>query len=175
MGLDVDRVPVTGTWVRHLPAGGDPLYRPAEPGDFRWQRGAVVEGLYLAADEATVWAEWYRWLAEARRSPRSALPRDLWRFQVRLEQVADLTGTEALARVGLAAPMPTREQWPAHQAVGERLFADGWQGVLYASAARPPGRALCVFRTACEIAGVTPLAPPVRHDDPPLVPTGLRT
>jgi hypothetical protein len=175
MRLDVDRVPVTGTWLRHLPAGGDPLYRPAEPGDFRWQRGAVVEGLYLAADEETVWAEWYRWLAEARRSPRTALPRDLWRFGVRLDAVADLTSVEALARAGLPAPTPTRDQWAAYQDVGERLFAAGYQGVLYASAARPAGRALCVFRTEREIGGVRPLPPPMRHDDPPFVPSGLRT
>jgi transcriptional regulator with XRE-family HTH domain len=44
--LDADYVPV---W----------LYRSPTPADGRWQRGANIEGIYLAAEEATVWAEWY--------------------------------------------------------------------------------------------------------------------
>jgi len=51
------RMPVTGTWLRHIPAGSDPLYRPPTPADGRWQRGARIEGIYLAAEEATVWAD----------------------------------------------------------------------------------------------------------------------
>jgi hypothetical protein len=72
--LSVTRVPVTGTWLRHLPAGSDPLYRPPTPADGRWQRGTSVEGIYLAAEEATVWAEWYRWLAELEIEPLHGLP-----------------------------------------------------------------------------------------------------
>lgn len=109
MALDVDGVPITGTWWRHLPAGGDPLYRPDECGSFRWQRGEVVDGFYLALDEATVWGEWYRWLAEASRLPSGELPRDLWRFAVDLAHVADLSHRDALVRVGLPAIAPEGE------------------------------------------------------------------
>jgi hypothetical protein len=52
-------MPVTGTWLRHIPPGSDPLHRPPTPADGRWQRGETVEGIYLAAEEATVWAEWW--------------------------------------------------------------------------------------------------------------------
>lgn len=82
------RIPVTGTWLRHIPAGGDPLYRPPTPADGRWQRGANIEGIYLAAEEATVWAEWYRWLAELEIEPLHGLPRELWRYRANFSSVA---------------------------------------------------------------------------------------
>ena len=56
---------VTGFWLRHQPAGGLPLARRDPPPDSRWQRGAIVDALYLADIEDTVWAEWYRHLAES--------------------------------------------------------------------------------------------------------------
>ncbi len=99
----------------------DPLYRPPTPADGRWQRGTVIEGLYLAAEEATVWAEWYRWLAEHEIEPLHSLPRELWRYRISLRNVADLTGNGALAELGLPDAIPGREQWPAFQRVGERL------------------------------------------------------
>lgn len=41
-----------------------PLPEREPPPDNRWQRGGVVDALYLADDEDTVWAEWHRHLAE---------------------------------------------------------------------------------------------------------------
>ena len=73
--------------------------RPAPDG--RWQRGEQVPGLYLAQDQDTVWAEWYRALAELGERPDSRLPRDLWRFRVALEQVADLAAPASLRQLGL--------------------------------------------------------------------------
>ena len=96
-------MPVTGTWLRHIPAGSDPLHRPPTPADGRWQRGETVEGIYLAAEEATVWAEWYRWLAELEIEPLRGLPRELWRYRASLASVADLTSTETLAALGVVA------------------------------------------------------------------------
>jgi hypothetical protein len=43
----------------------------------RWQHGDVVEGWYFADTPETVWAEWYRWLAEAGLPPMQTLPREL--------------------------------------------------------------------------------------------------
>lgn len=137
-------VPVTGTWLRHLPAGGDPLFRPLTPADGRWQRGARIEGIYLAKEIATVWAEWYRWLAEFEIEPLRGLPRDVWRYRARLK-AADLSSDDALAAVGLPAPEPTRDQWPEFQDVGEQLHRAGYDGVLYRSASRPEGQSE-VFR-----------------------------
>jgi hypothetical protein len=50
-----------------------------------------------------------------------------------------------VARIGVHAP-PSRADWTASQAVGERR-SDERYAVLFA-AARPAGRALCVFRPA---------------------------
>ncbi len=53
MAIDVEARAVAGVWVRQVPAGGDPPYRPALPGDGRWQRGGVVDGFYLADSPET--------------------------------------------------------------------------------------------------------------------------
>lgn len=180
----VEPTSVRGVFFRHVPAGGTPLFRPERPADGRWQRGEVVEGFYLAGDERTAWAEWYRSLAELGVPPMRQMPRDLWRFAVDAERIADLSGAGRLSAVGLPPPAPTREQWERYQAVGEALASDGWAGVLYPSAARASeagfageagGAALCLFRRAAGIAGVEPLDPPERHDEPPAPPVGLRT
>ena len=174
MPLDVDPTPIRGAWFRHVPAGGEPLFRPQRPADGRWQRGDIVEGFYLADHEETAWAEWYRALAEFAIPPMRQLPRDLWRFNVAIASVADLSSLERLERVDLPPPVPNRMQWDSFQAVGERLFADGWAGILYPPAARPESLALCLFRTADELHGVRPRRHPSRHDEPPAPPTGLR-
>jgi hypothetical protein len=46
----------------------------------------VIEALYFADSEETVWAEWYRYLAEAALPPRRGLPRDLWRWEISLRR-----------------------------------------------------------------------------------------
>lgn len=173
--MDVDPVALAGVWFRQIPAGGDPLYQPPDPADNRWQRGSVVDALYLADSEETAWAEWYRALAEAALPPRQALPRAMWRWEVSLPRVADLRQRAQRERVGLPPIQPTRRQWPVFQVVGEALHSEGWTALVSASAARPDGQTLCVFRPQREIAGVTPRRPPTVVDDPPLVPTGLRT
>jgi hypothetical protein len=49
---------------------------PGHPApDGRWQRGEQLAGLYLAQDPDTVWAEWYRALAELGEPPDLRLPR----------------------------------------------------------------------------------------------------
>lgn len=165
-------------FYRHVPSGGKPLSRPEQPADGRWQRGEVVEGFYLAGSPETAWAEWYRALAELAVPPMRQMPRDLWRFEVAAEGVADLSDTGRLSAVGLPPPEPARDQWRAYQAVGESLAAEGWAGIIYPSAARTGeagDTALCLFRRAAEITGVRPLCPPERHEEPPAPPAGLRT
>jgi hypothetical protein len=66
---------VHGVLFRHVPADGDPLFRPEHPADGRWQRGEVVEGFYLAGDEQTAWGEWYRVLAELAVPPMRQISR----------------------------------------------------------------------------------------------------
>jgi len=136
----------------------------------------VVEGFYLAADEQTAWAEWYRALAELAVPPMRQMPRELWRFEVELEGVADLSDVGKLEAAGLPYPVPSRRQWPRFQAVGEVLAASGWRGILYPSAARSESKsAICVFRRESNLVGINPLAPHARYEEPPEPPSGLRT
>jgi RES domain-containing protein len=146
-------------------------WRSDPPPSGRWQRGPAVAGFYLADFRETAWAEWYRQLAELGLRPERQLPRDLWRLRVDL-RVADLSDHRRLAEVGLQPPHPTSREWPAFQAVGEQLHAEGWRGILAPSAARPEGQILCLFREEETIRGVKPMPPPAiyrRHPVPPAV------
>jgi len=148
--------------------------RPEPPGDNRWQRGSVIDALYLASDEATMWAEWYRHLAERGVPPLRGLPRDVWRYRVGALRVADLTTSGRLERAGLTPPAPGRKTWPAYQAVGKTLWRQGWAGLLAPSAARPAGLVLCLFAAAPGLPA-EPVPPPTRVSEPPAPPTGMRT
>lgn len=172
---DVDDGPVEGVFVRHVPHGAHPLYEPPHAADGRWQHGSVVGAWYFADEPSTAWAEWYRALAGTGLPPARALPRDLWRWRIRLDHVALLDSDQRLQRVDLPALLPTTSQWPACQAVGDELHRAGYQAILVASAARPAHRNLVVFRTAREVAGCVPQPPPVTVSDVPPVPRGMRT
>lgn len=175
MALDVDPARVTGLWVRHTFPGSQPLPLRHPPPDNRWQRGAVVDALYLAADEATAWAEWYRHLAELGVPPNAQMPRDVWTWRVDVE-VADLSDAARLARVELERPRPGRRTWPSYQRAGERLAGEGWAGLLAPSAARPGHPILCLFRRAPgAIPGAAPARRPRRVSEPPPPPAGMVT
>jgi RES domain-containing protein len=167
----IDHVPVTGTWFRHVAAGRDPLTVSVRS-QGRWQRGATIQAVYVADSAATAWAEFYRAAAELAIAPDALLPRDLWSLSVELPHVADLTETAALRTLGLAPAIPDRGQWPAYQDVGERLAAAGAEGVLYRSAARPAHACLCVFAHALD--RVRPLEHE-RIDRPPAPPYQRRS
>jgi RES domain len=116
----------------------------------------------------TAWAEWYRQIDELALRPTDELPRDLWRFEVDVDQIADLRSESQLARVGLAVPMPQRHGWPAFQKVGEQLHAEGWKGLRAMSAARPGrGEILCLFRESEEVNDVRALPPSAIQRNPP--------
>jgi RES domain-containing protein len=175
LALDADATCVRGTWVKHAPPDLPPLPSRTDPPDNRWQRGLVVDAVYLADDEATAWAEWYRHLAESGIPPARALPRDLWRWRIDVE-VADLSTEERLARVGLSLPKPGRLTWPPFQNVGEQLWREGWRGLVAPSAARPAGRSLCLFwEGEPEVEGANPQPPPQRIAQAPVPPTGMTT
>jgi len=166
---------IDGVWWPQVPHGLDPLARPAPPRDARWQRGAAADALYLAESPETTWAEWYRWLAEYGVPPRAALPRDLWRIEIALEGVADLRSAVTLASLGLSAPLPGRNDWPAFQAVGERLAATGLAALLAPSAARTGGEVLCIFWPPQPPSRVRAVGSPETLREPPAPPRGLRT
>jgi len=169
--LDADPVSARGIWYRHIPHRGSVWWLADPPPSGRWQRGSVVAGFYLADSRETAWAEWQRQLVELGIRPEQQRPRDLWRFNVAIDAVADLGGAVQLERVGLSPPSPSRDEWPTFQAVGEHLYAEGWAGLLAPSAARPhTGKVLCLFREGRTIAGVKPVPPPAMYRHPPIVP-----
>lgn len=172
MTLDVAAVAVRGRWVKHTYPGSPPLPDRDPPPNNRWQRGTVVDALYLADSEQTAWAEWYRHLAERAIPPLAQMPREMWTWQVDVE-VADLSTREKLAAVGLEPPTPSRHGWGACQAVGEQISAEGWPGLLAPSAARPAGKILCLYRAQHGLSGAKPTPPPRQVREPP--PTGLVT
>lgn len=171
---DPERSRVAGTWFRHVPAGRTPFGRPPLAPDGRWQRGGVVEGLYLADSEATARAEWYRALSENNVPPREALPRDLWKMELDVE-VVDLSTPERLGSWGLLPPAPDRRGWGRCQDVGERFHSAGWAGLVAPSAARPTGLVVCLFWRGPTMEGVRPLPPPDRWNEPPAPPRGMTT
>lgn len=174
MALDVTAVTVKGRWVKHTYPGSPPLPERDPPPDNRWQRGDVVDALYLADSEATAWAEWYRHLAERMIPPLAQMPRDLWIWQIDA-QVADLSTCQKLDEVGLELPSPHRHEWSAYQRIGEQISMDDWMGLLAPSAARPSGTILCLFRSKNGVRGAKAVPPPLRIAQPPPPPTGLRT
>jgi RES domain-containing protein len=174
VALDVTAVAVRGRWVKHTYPGSPPLPQRDPPPDNRWQRGEVVDAVYLADSEETAWAEWYRHLAERAIPPLAQMPRELWTWQVDVE-VADLSTDEKLAAVGLQRPAPDRRNWLAYQRLGEQISAAGWQGLLAQSAARPTGTILCLFRSERGLGDAEPIPPPRQVREPPPPPTGLVT
>ncbi len=174
MALSVAAIAVRGRWVKHTYPGSSPLPERDPPPDNRWQRGDIVDALYLADTEDTAWAEWYRHLAERMIPPLAQMPRELWTWEVDAE-IADLSTIEKLAAIGLQAPSPDRREWGAYQRAGEQLAQEGWAGLLAPSAAHPDGKILCLFRDAQGVRNAKPLPPARRVDEPPPPPTGLRT
>lgn len=173
--LDVDLTVLEGLWVRHARDPRTPLPDRNPPPNSRWQRGAVVDALYLADSEATAWAEWYRYLAESGIPPQQLLPTYLWTWRVDVG-VANLQSSARLKRVGLPRPKPGRATWPLFQAVGEALYREGWSGLIAPSAARPKGRVLCLFRESGKrLTGATPMRPAREILMVPVPPTGMIT
>jgi RES domain-containing protein len=171
----VQRVSVAGSWWRQTPHGADPLWLATPPSSGRWQRGEALAAIYLAEDEFTAWAEWYRVLAEIALPPTHGMPRDLWRWKIAVNGIADLSTAAKLARFDLPIPKPGRQTWTQFQEAGKNLHDTGYRGVLYPSAARPDHQALCLFRDGVLIPGADPIRPPTTYRDPPPPPVGLRT
>jgi len=174
LALDADLISIKGSWVRHARSASEPLPDRDPLPDSRWQRGAIVDALYLADKEPTAWAEWYRLLAEHGVPPEQSLPTYLWtwRLDVRL---ANLSNAGRLARVGLPLPSPGQHTWAPFQTIGEELYADGWAGLIAPSAARPAGLVVCLYRTNGPIPGATPLPPPKKITSAPVPPKGMTT
>lgn len=163
-------MPVHGTWVRHS-WPGVAATEPLAAGS-RWLRTGIP-GVYLADNEETAWAEFYRALAESGRAPAGGVPRDLHRVSVNLDRVADLRTERSRREFGLPRMRATKKQWPAFQRVGDQLVGQAGQGILYSSAARTRSLCLCVFESG--LRGLGAEGEPIHLIAPPPLPRGLRT
>jgi RES domain-containing protein len=173
MGEPIARVRVSGTWVRHVPAGGGALTTRRRGTEGRFHRPGEI-ALYLADGPETAWAEWYRALAERAQAPSDDVPRDLHRISVSLDQVVDLSTAAARTRAGLPTRMrPAASQWRAFQELAATMRAEGAQAVLYSSAARTRAVCLCVFEAGLD--GLRQEGQPLAVIAPPAPPRGLRT
>ena len=173
MGEPIARVPVSGTWVRHVPTGGEGLttHRRGTPGRFH-RPGEIA--LYLADGPATAWAEWYRALAERAQARNDDVPRDLHQIAVSLSDVVDLSTAAARGKAGLPTRMrPAASQWPMFQEFASTMRAEGAQALLYSSAARTRALCLCVFESG--LGGLRQAGQPLSVIAPPPPPRGLRT
>jgi RES domain-containing protein len=173
MAGSIARVPVKGTWVRQVPAGGEALAtRPRRtPGRFH-RPGEIA--LYLADTPETAWAEWYRALAARAQKPADDVPRELYRIVIDLDDVVDLSSTRLRQEAALPTRVrPSESQWPAFQRFATAMRAEGARGVLYSSAARTRSLCLCVFEAG--LGGLRVESEPVSVITPPPPPRGMRT
>ena len=107
-----------GVRLKHISLevkGGEILGIAGVAGNGQDELFAALSGERLAQDPDTVWAEWYRALAELGEPPDLRLPRDLWRFSLTLQRVADLSRRAALRALDLPDPEPDRAQWPVRR------------------------------------------------------------
>ncbi len=169
---------VTGTWWRVNHAGGDPLHWSDEPADGRWQRGEVVRALYLADSAETAWAEWYRHSAELGVPPQNRMPRDLWRFEVDVDErrgshCARPSRRRAASRRSLPAAVSGRVLSQSARSAGAPVIS----AVFAPSAAHVGGQCPCRFqsRAGRALPESRPIKPAKRVKELPALPTGLRT
>ena len=140
------RLTSSALWLRHTSHGRDPRIRPSsrpkQPLAARDRR----RRLYLADGETTMWAEWYRSLAELGIPPMHQLPRDVWRYRVRACRGSRPQAPKiALIASASRRPRPGGRRGGRIRRVGEQLWREGWAGLVAPSAARPEGLVLCVF------------------------------
>lgn len=118
--------------------------------------------IYLADEEETAWAEWYRVLAEIALPPTHGMPRDLWRWAIAVNDIADLSTLAKLARLDLPPLQPSRRNWLPFQAVGSSCTA---RAIAVCCIRAPLGR--IIRRSACSERALSFRAPtPCAHQPP---------
>jgi hypothetical protein len=93
--------------------------------DRRISHARPIRLIYLADEEPTAWAEWYRGIAELGLPPTHGMPRDLWRWMIAVNDIADLSTPAKLARLDLPTLQPSRGNWLPFQVAGEELHREG--------------------------------------------------
>jgi RES domain-containing protein len=138
----VSRVAVT---FRHVSVGRQPLSgEGARIQGGRWNPPESFPTLYLAESQDVMVAEFRRLAVRTGRSPADFLPRELYRIDIALGVLVDLTDPAAVTAVGLSPESMRSDDLGACQAVGLAAHYLGLEGVHAASAAGE-GRVIAVF------------------------------
>ena len=111
-------------------------------------------------------AEFRRLALRSGRSPADFLPRELYRIQVTLGAVLDLTDPAAAAVAGLSSASMRADDLSACQAVGDAAHYLGLEGV-HAPSAAADGTVVAVFTDKLQSSSQLGPALQGRWDDPP--------
>jgi RES domain-containing protein len=140
----LDPVAYQGELFRHVAAGRHPLSGAgARSQGGRWNPPQSFATLYLADGEETVEAEFRRMARRQGLDPQAFLPRRVYRIEVDLQAVVDLTSPASLP-AALADLDLSSDELTGTQAVGEAAQYLGREAILARSAAGE-GRVLAVF------------------------------
>jgi RES domain-containing protein len=144
----VDQLPRTaysGEAFRHQGPGYQPLN--AEGSRIhggRWNPRESFPVLYLALSVPTAAAEFYRLAERQGMQAARLLPRRLYRYEVQLSAVADLTDREARQPIGLAPEDLSADNAHCCQEIGEAVHYAGFEAI-HAPSATGQGEILAVM------------------------------
>lgn len=140
----IEPIQYAGSLFRHVAAGRHPLSGAgARSLGGRWNPRQSFAALYLAAEKATVEAEFRRMANRQGRNPRQFLPRRIYRIEVELQSVVDLTQPELLPETLRDVDLSS-DDLAVTQAIGEAAQYLGREAILAPSAAGE-GEVLAVF------------------------------
>lgn len=135
----IDQIPAAswkGSGWRHVASGRQPLSgEGARITGGRWNPPRSFSVLYLGSTRETVIAEFHRLAARQRLDPAEFLPRILYRYDVNLTNMLDLTEEASLAMLDTTGIGISGNDLTVPRGIGEAVFASGREGVVAPSAA----------------------------------------
>lgn len=130
---------------RHVSRGRQPLSgEGARIQGGRWNPRESFPTLYVGLTEAVVVAEFHRLAIRSGRSTADFLPRSVYRIDVSLGLVLDLTDASTVSAVGVTAAQLAADDPGACQAIGDAAHYLGFEAVL-APSATGRGSALAIY------------------------------
>lgn len=127
---------VTTAAYRHIPEGRQPLSgEGARIQGGRWNPAESFPTLYLGMTEDVVVAEFQRLVRRSRLAVADFFPRELYRIDVTLELVLDLTDPATLAALGVARDDLRSDDLATCQTIGDAAHYLGIEAILAPSAA----------------------------------------
>lgn len=134
----------TTCW-RHIRLGRDPLAGTgARIQGGRWNPPNSFSVLYMATDQTTVSAEFRRLVARQGLRPENFLPRAMYRYEIDLATLLDLSQVDARDAVGISDQDICADDISVCQAVGEAAYACRRSGIV-APSATGHGTVVAVF------------------------------